>query len=694
MIGDKKRNALEFASDCLDSDNVLDLLSAEEVEEIGSSVVEGYQEDLGTRRAWEEQYNQWIDLAMQVMEKKTGRTGHAKRANVKYPLLTTAALQFGSRAYGQLIQGNNVVKSDTAGYDSTGEKAASAERVAKHMNYQLLKEMDGWEEGMDELCFTLPIVGCMFKKTYYDASQRKNVSELIYPKDLVVNYWARRLETSRKTHVIYLSENDVYERVADGRYLDATLQKPSEGDDPKHDQIEGQSQPGIDENMPYTILEQHLLLDLDGDGYKEPYVATVDLGSAEAVRLLPRYDEDGFESKGNRITKIKAIEYFTKFNFIPNPDGGFYGIGFGRLLTPINETVNTAINQLLDAGSWANKPCGFIGRGARVKGGSHEFEFGEFKKVMSTGEDLKKSIVTLPAPSPSPVLFQLLGLMIDAGKQLSSTTDALLGENPGQNQPAWTTQAVMEQGMKVFSSIYKRIHRSTASELGKIRVLNKQYLPEQDYFKVLDWKPPQAQPEAQPEGMAPGQELMPPTPQEQGFEEIFRTDYGDDVTDVQLYSDPNIASDAQRLVKSQVLVESIQAGVPFNGQEVAKRIAEAQDQPNPELLVGPDPQMQEMEQGMQEMQGQLQQMQQDLQNKDRDYNLKVEELALDERRLRMDEQRNETAGLLNIAKAGAAEAGIQLDQYQQHLDKIKLFVEAMQNREDSINAQNNTGAVG
>jgi chaperonin GroES len=70
-----------------------------------------------------------------------------------------------------------------------------------------------------------------------------------------------------------------------------------------------------------------------------------------------------------------------KFGFIPNPDGSFYDIGFGILLGPINESVNTLINQLVDAGTLNNLQSGFIGKGLRLRMGEQRFMPGEWKTV-------------------------------------------------------------------------------------------------------------------------------------------------------------------------------------------------------------------------------------------------------------------------------------------------------------------------
>ena len=116
-------------------------------------------------------------------------------------------------------------------------------------------------------------------------------------------------------------------------------------------------------------------------------------------------------------------------------------------MVPINESINTTLNQLHDSGTMATRAGGFLGRGAKIKGGKHAFKPFEWQNLQSTGDDIRKNIFPLPVREPSPVLFSLLGLLIEAGKELSSTVPMLLGQNPGQNQPATTSMAVIEQGL-------------------------------------------------------------------------------------------------------------------------------------------------------------------------------------------------------------------------------------------------------
>src|SRR5690606_24702853 len=104
----------------------------------------------------------------------------------------------------------NVVKARVIGSDPTGEKAARADRVSQFMSYQVLEEDECWEENMDKVLITQAIVGCAFKKTYYDPACKHNRSEIVFPKDLYIPYFAQSLEqASRITHFLYFTKNDL-----------------------------------------------------------------------------------------------------------------------------------------------------------------------------------------------------------------------------------------------------------------------------------------------------------------------------------------------------------------------------------------------------------------------------------------------------------------------------------------------------
>lgn len=555
--------------------NLAEGLEEELLNKIGSEVVKDFEADLRSRETWENMHDQWMKLAIQVIEERTWPWSGA--ANVKYPLLSTSAMQFQARAYPTLVAGPNVVKARVIGYDPSGEKAKRAERIGQHMSYQVLEQMEHWDEDMDKLCFVLPIVGTCFKKVYFDADKGYNCSHIVLAKDLVVNYWATSLEDAlTKTHVMYMTRNKVKEMQLSGNYLDTfdviQAQTKELWVSAKAKENAGITSGQVDNTTPLTILEQHRFWDLDEDGYQEPYIVTVEYSTGKVLRIVPRYEKDGVKSADGKIISIKPEEFFVKYSFIPNPDGGFYDLGFGALLGPLNETVNTLINQLIDSGTMSNLQAGFIAKGVRMKAGDTAFSPGEWKVVQTSGDDLKKAILPLPTAEPSTTLYQLLGSLVESTNQLASVAEIMVGKMPGQNTPATTTMATIEQGMKVFTAIYKRIYRSLTKEFKRLYRLNAIYLNPQEEFQILD-----------------SAELA----------QIGQSDYLIGDTDVAPAADPTTVSEMLRLTKAQALLELIPLGT-INPQEATRRILEAQDQPEIDKLLNqgpppPDPKMLEVQ---------------------------------------------------------------------------------------------------
>ena len=494
--------------------NIADLMEAHELAGIGGKVKREYEIDLASRTQWKEQIDKAMDVAMQVAEAKTYPWSGA--ANVKFPLMTSAAIQFAARAYPAIVPGRDVVKAKVIGKDPDGEKRRRASRVGRHMSWQLTEEMEEWEEDTDRLLHMLPIVGCLFRETWFDPMAGHNRSAMILPEDLVVHYDTRSLDACpRITKRFELYPAEITERMRTGIFRELELGRPSGAAD--------------DESAAHVFLEQHRTLDLDEDGYPEPYIVTVHEERAEVVRITLRCEAQDVElGDDGRIARITPTRYFTKYGFIPSPDGGFYDVGFGTLLNPLNAAINSTLNQLLDAGHLQNTGGGFIGSGLKLKGGTMRFKPGEYKVVQATGANIRDNVLPLPFPGPSLVLFQLLGLLIEAGKDITSVKDVMVGDQPTANQPAATTLALIEQGMKVFSAIYKRIRRALKAELKKLYRLNRIYLAEQTYFTVLDESHAAA-----------------------------KADYEDQSLDIVPVSVPSVVTDMQRLARAQFLMQFV-----------------------------------------------------------------------------------------------------------------------------------------
>ena len=575
-----------------------------------------------------------LKLALQTATPKTYPWPGA--ANIKYPLLTTAAIQFAARAYPAIVAGKDVVKAKVIGADKDGKKRNRGDRIARHMSWQLTDQMTEWEEDTDKLLHILPISGLCYRKTYYDATLGRNRSELVMPDKLVVNDGARDLDsTPRVTQELEFYPHEIEERMRAGTWRREEF-GPAMGKD-------------ADEDAPHEFLEQHRLLDLDRDGFPEPYIVTVHKETSKVVRILPNFREEQIAvNEDGEVARIERDQYFTKYGLLPNPTGGFHDIGFGYLLRPINEAVNSTLNRLLDAGTLANLGGGFIGQGARLRGGQIRFQPGEWKPVDSSGGKLRENLVPLPVTEPSKVLFMLLGLLIEAGKDISSVKDVMTGQEPkAANTPATTVLALIEQGMQVFTAIYKRIFRSLKSEYAKLYRLNARYLDPETYFTVLD----------EPEAIGP-------------------EDYAEGDFDIVPVADPTTVTNMQKLGRAEFLMQF--RGDPLVNQvELRERVFNAASiEDIDQLLVKKPPQDPELAQKADEIE------------------LKKQDQRL--RRIEVESEVMERAAkvLKLIAEAEAKEAGPQLEIYKQEMALLSGWAQNMMKQAENVDQGTASGVEG
>ena len=536
----------------VNSPNLCDRLSSEDLVAIGAWCSHQYDVDKESRDRWEKRNESAMDLALQVQKTKTFPWQGA--SNVVFPLVTVACLQFHARAYPSIVNGRSVVNCRVFGDDPTGQLRERARRIGQYMSWQVLEQDECWEEDIDMALLLTGISGGVWKKTYFDPTLDHNVSEVVLPRDFVINYWDKSTDRVPKTHVTYLTRNVIHERVVSGIFRDVLSEEWYTGgvsgqqttSSLRADQRQGVVEPQISEVTPFACLEQHTYLDLDGDGYAEPVIVTFEEVTKTVLRIVYRFDSMSqvMYAKDGRLLKIKATEYFTKIPFIPSPDGGIYDIGFGTLLGPLNESVNSAINQLIDSSTLSNTAGGFLARGAKIRGGIYEFSPFSWNRVDSTGDDLRKSLIPLPVREPSPVLFQLLNLLIDYTNKVSGATDMLTGVNPGQNTPAETSRSMVEQGQKIYSAIFKRIWRGLKHEFRKLYNLNALHLPEQVTFAGVP-----------------------------AF--LKRSDFLVGSTDIAPSADPAITSDATKFTQAQIIRQAAMGNPAYNIDEAEMRFLEA-----------------------------------------------------------------------------------------------------------------------
>lgn len=494
-------------------ENATHLFTDNELDDIAQKVQFAYDQDLTTCKEKIADLKKLMGLAMIVTQTKSYPWNNA--SNIIYPLIANAAINFGANCYPGIIQDNEVVKAKIIGNDDgiiskfqgekkmdektgqvirqgAGDKLKRGNRVATMMNWQLMEQMTWWEGDVDKEVHSLPILGTLYKKIYYDSLKKMNVSELIYPDKIIINNNARDIDCATVTQIIELYPQEILQRIRSGFYCDFDLDledlesQPTSGSEiSSAPSIKPKNENRTNNNL-HIFLEQHTWLDLDDDGFLEPYIVTIHQESSKTVRIIPRFEnKDIIRNDKGEVQEIKACIYFVVRRFLPSFDGGFLGMGFGHLLGNLNDGINTTLNQMIDAGHLSITGGGLISNNVKLKGGKLSISLNEYKLVNVAGGDLASSVYPFPKTEPSQVLFNLLESLIVIGKETGSMRDVLNGDVAANIAPT-TMMSLVEQGMKQFKSIYKRFYKSLKTEFKLLYDLNSKYLTQEQYLEVLD----------------------------------------------------------------------------------------------------------------------------------------------------------------------------------------------------------------
>lgn len=658
----------EFLVSQIDDCNLARYLDEETLRKIGMAVVDEYKIDEESRAEWVQTTETAMRLARQKSTPKQFPWPGA--SSVIFPILSQAAVEFNAKAYPALIQGRKVVKSVVWGDDkgtpamqngqpkmnppaqpgqppqpvwliAPGERRARASRVSEHMSWQLLVENKVWEEQTDQLLTQIPVTGGAVRKTFRNHLEKRNDSLFVSLMNMVWNYDAPSFNAApRHTEklLVYPGEIENYERAevnenGDGMWLPLTY-GPGDalgtGGTSFGFRRSGDTSTDLsDPQAPHLFLEQHRCWDLDGDGYDEPYVVTVHERSCKVVRIVARYEEAGIEASedGDTILRITPEPVYTLIPFFPSIDGGSYPMGFGHLLYGLGDQVNSSLNQMFDAGTLQNAGGGLIGESLGMPSGQTLFQVGKWHRVVTKGQSIRDAVFPVPAPGPSPVLFQLLGVLLEAAKGFAGIADILAGDASIANAPPTTVLALIEQGLRVYTAIYKRVYRAFAAEFDILFKLNRKYIVEDMSFVIGDEE-----------------------------QTISPHDY-QQVGSVVPVADPSMVTDMQRLTRAQILMD-FKDDPLINQLEIRRRLFEAADMDRvDDLFQAPDPNAQQMQ----------------LQAAQLEMALKQAELG----RLRAAEQKDETQAFLNLALARKNSASGEETWLDAQLEFMRLRIEAI-----------------
>lgn len=579
--------------------DISEFLTNEMIAKLGGQVCDQYDRDKLSREDWEKIAEKALsDMAKCDYGEKSYPWKGA--SNVHYPLLLQAVMQFNARAYPAIVKGDEAVSVKVVGADAgmpvigpdgqpvfqlggqpvimtpqgpgvitpqglqplpegaepqpawqrePGAKAKRAGRVRDYMNTVLFYRMEDWETETDTLLMQMPAIGCGFRKVWFDGE--KHQSRFVPALKLVVDNDAKTLMDAPQVaeEIDGVFPHQIKRDIRAGKYREIELD--------------------AEDNAARTLIEAQCYYDLDEDGMDEPYIVTVDHKTRQVLRIVPDFGLDTVKTGPNgELLAIERNRYYVKYEFLPHPEGKFYNIGLAHLLDQYGEVINTIVNQMIDANHAATAGGGFVASGLQIAGRGQSstltFRPGEYKTVPIPGSQLREGLVERTLPNLSPVMFNLLELILGAAREIASIKDILSGDASNNGQVG-TTLALIEQGLQVFTAIYKRVYRGLKGEFTLLFENIGRYATEatiKEYIDLLD-------------DMAAD----------------FAKDFAVGDMDIRPVSDPSSVTRMQQLSRAQFVLGTVEmlTSVGGDAREALRRVYEAADVDDIDKLLPPPP---------------------------------------------------------------------------------------------------------
>ncbi len=531
--------------------NLAETMPEPDLAKLASRMLDLISKDKDARKKRDEQYEEGIRRTG-LGDDAPGGADFQGASKVVHPLLTEACVDFAARSMKEIFPTGGPAKDNIAG-EQTAEKIDRAKRKTELLNWQMTVQCPEVRAELEQLMTQVPLGGAQYMKLGWD-ERRNRPSFLFVPiDDMYLPYAATNFYTAqRKTHVQYLTQLDYEERVKSGMYRDVDLAPV--GMEPEqsvagqaNDKIEGRDATSYNEDGLRIVFETYVIADVEDNG-PAPYIVSIDKSSSKVLAIYRNWEEDD--------DSLEELQWFVEFPFIPWR--GAYPIGLPHMIGGLSGAATGALRALLDAAHISNSQTMLKLKGGTAGGQSLTIQPGQVEEIEGglNVDDVRKLAMPLPYNPPSPVLFSLLGFLVEAGKGVVRTSmEDIADGNP--NAPVGTTLAKLEQGAVVYSSIHARMHDAMARMLRVLDRLNGMYLDDE----VLA--------------------------EEAGDMLARRSDF-DGVLDVVPVSDPNIFSEAQRYAQVQAVAQRA-AALPqlYNLRKVEERLLDTLKVPNAKELLNP-----------------------------------------------------------------------------------------------------------
>lgn len=349
----------------------------------------------------------------------------------------SAVIQFSARATDALLGEPDLAHASEPG----------GEDMASWVSSQLRTKDPNWILDTDPLVVHMSVTGLAWRKRDFDDEDRVFHSHFLPCTDVIINKNVRAIERApRITHQFERYPYEIERSIERGRWIDY---------DPKYDEADPQA--------PKKFYEMDCWLDLDGDGYDEPWTIVISRDDTpEVVRIRARWSKKTVTDTAEALF-FNPIRRFYPYKFFSDPKGGFFPMGFGKLLDRTENAADLLLGSIVDTAKSESENGGVLAGGGVGLPDKVELKGNRVTTVNTDGRKLNDMFQPFPVKSVSSGSVAVLEKLMANGDRLAGTLNVL--DKAPASMTATMAKGIIDTGAQIQSAVHRRMVAAITQEI-------------------------------------------------------------------------------------------------------------------------------------------------------------------------------------------------------------------------------------
>jgi hypothetical protein len=500
--------------------NLAEKLGPDERRTLASDLIELIGIDEGSMSNWlgkAKGYLDKMDDEGDAMPSDREAEGSDEKSPPSTEMTLSSVIQFSARATSALLGEPDLARASEPGDGN--------EALAAWVSSQLRTKDPNWTLDTDPMVVHMAVTGLAWRKRDFDVDDRVFHSHFLPCTDVIINNNVRAIERApRVTHQFERYPYEIERAIERGKWVEY---------DPRYDERDPQA--------PKKFYETDAWLDLDGDGINEPWTFVVSRDDmAEVVRIRPRWSKKTVVDTKDALF-FNPIRRFYPYRFLPDPKGGFFPMGFGKLLDRTEGSADRLLASIVSTAKSESENGGVLAGGGFGLPDKIELQNDRIATVNTDGAPLTNRFQMFPVRAVSPGSVATLEKLMTLGDRLAGTLNLL--ENAPASMTATMAKGIIDTGTQVQSAVHRRLTESMTQEF-------RMFVQMADAYDML------------PEGVS-----------------------ASNADGVAVTADPQLATEMQRTALAGIYMELMKDPLT-KWDEVRLRLYRTLRLPNPEKLLG------------------------------------------------------------------------------------------------------------